>query len=155
MIKKASQVSYQIATHEGDTLKFLKRLHVITSDGIVVQPSGDYAAKTYDILEVPVGKQAKTPCTKEVLLPDSSPELSPAKAGKYRSAVEIAMYMSQDRVDIAFRVRILSQRLKSPTVGCWRHAQRLCANINGTSSYHCWVCFYGNSKEALLSYDLL
>ena len=75
------------------TLKFLKRLHVITSDGIVVQPSGDYAAKMCDSLEVPVGKLAKTPCTKELLLPDGSPELSPAKAGKYRSAVEIAMYM--------------------------------------------------------------
>ena len=135
LLQSEFQISYQIATREGDSFKFLKRLHVITETGIIVQPNGDYASKLSEILDVPKEKGAKTPCTKELMMVDSSAELAPNKASKYRSAVGVMLYLSQDRVDIAFAVRILAQKLKCPTQRSWEFARRLCMYINSTSSY--------------------
>ena len=38
-------------------------------------------------------------------------------------------------MDIAFTVRILAQKLKSPTQRSWEFARRLCMYINSTFSY--------------------
>ena len=135
LLQSEFQISYQIATREGDSFKFLKRLHVITETGIIVQPNGDYASKFSEILDVPKEKGAKTPCTKELMMVDSSAELAPNKASRYRSAVGVMLYLSQDRVDIAFPVRILAQKLKCTTQRGWEFARRLCMYIYSTSSY--------------------
>ena len=88
-----------------------------------------------NLLEVPTHKRVPTPCTKDLLLPDDSRELEGDKAMRYRSAVGIAMYVSQDRADIAFTVRMLSQKLKEPTAKCWQSAQRLASYMMCTSNY--------------------
>ncbi|CAE7295462.1 unnamed protein product, partial [Symbiodinium microadriaticum] len=111
------------------------REHVILEDGVVIKPLADHAVNMCKLLEVPLSKRVPTPCTKELLAPDASRELSVTKATKYRSAVGIGMYVSQDRADIAFTVRVLSQKLKEPTEKCWQAAQRLAAYMICTSSY--------------------
>ena len=57
------------------------------------------------------------------------------KSAKYRSAIGVAMYISQDRQDIAVTVRNLSQELKEPTEQFRRAAQRLASYMNSTMDY--------------------
>ena len=134
-LEKTFELSYEIACKPGDTFKFLKREHLILEDGVVIKPLADHAVNMCKLLEGPLSKRVPTPCTKELLAPDASRELSVTKATKYRSAVGIGMYVSQDRPDIAFTVRVLSQKLKEPTEKCWQAAQRLAAYMICTSSY--------------------
>ncbi|CAE7249315.1 unnamed protein product [Symbiodinium sp. CCMP2592] len=85
----------------------------------------------------------------ELLMPDASKELDSARAAKYRSAVGIGMYVSQDRSDIAFTVRVLAQNLKAPTERGWQFAQRLAGYLVGTAGYASKVHAKGDRASIL------
>ncbi|CAE7034980.1 unnamed protein product [Symbiodinium sp. CCMP2592] len=97
----------------------------------------------------PAARKFPTPCTKELLMPDASKELDSARAAKYRSAVGIGMYVSQDRSDIAFTVRVLAQNLKAPTERGWQFAQRLAGYLVGTAGYASKVHAKGDRASIL------
>ena len=134
-IEENFEVSYELAVNPGDIFKFLKREHVLLEDGVLVKPLADHAVNMCQLLEVRSGRKVPTPSVKELLVPDDSKVLSVDKAARFRSAVGIAMYVSQDRADIAFTVRVLSQRLKNPTEKSWAAAQRLASYLDCTSNY--------------------
>ena len=134
-VEENFEVSYELAVNPGDIFKFLKREHVLLEDGVLVKPLADHAVKMCQLLEVRSGRKVPTPSVKELLVPDDSKVLSTDRAARFRSAVGIAMYVSQDRADIAFTVRVLSQRLKNPTEKSWAAAQRLASYLDCTSNY--------------------
>ena len=119
----------------GDNFKFLKREHVLLEDGVLVKPLADHAVNMCQLLEVRSFRKVPAPSVKELLVPDDSKVLSFDKAAQFRSAVGIAMYVSQDRADIAFTVRVLSQRSKNPTEKSWAAAQRLASYLDCTGNY--------------------
>ncbi|CAE7214928.1 unnamed protein product [Symbiodinium sp. CCMP2592] len=147
--EKTFEVSYEVACMPGDSFKFLKREHIILDDGILIKPLADHAVNMANLLDVPLHRKFPTPCTKELLMPDASKELDSARAAKYRSAVGIGMYVSQDRSDIAFTVRVLAQNLKAPTERGWQFAQRLAGYLVGTAGYASKVHAKGDRASIL------
>ena len=53
----------------------------------------------------------------------------------WKTQTKKAMYISQDRADISFTVRLLSQQLKEPSAHAWQCAQRLACYLNHTRDY--------------------
>ena len=45
LLEQEFQLSYDVATHPGDSFRFLKREHALVDDGSIVKPSSDYATK--------------------------------------------------------------------------------------------------------------
>ena len=96
-------------------------------------------------------KRAGTPCTKEILSTVLSKELSAQKASAFRSAVGLAMYISQDRADISFTVRLLSQQLKEPSAHARQCAQRLACYLNHTRDYATMITALPSGASVLRS----
>ncbi|CAE7270747.1 unnamed protein product [Symbiodinium sp. CCMP2592] len=59
------------------------------------------------------------------------------------------MYVSQDRPDIAFTVRVLSQKLREPTVQIWSSGQRLASYLACTTGYASKVHARGDKLSIL------
>ncbi|CAE7242878.1 unnamed protein product [Symbiodinium sp. CCMP2592] len=85
----------------------------------------------------------------DILVPDTSKLLDSAKAARFRSAIGIAMYVSQDRPDVAFTVRILSQKLREPTMQTWSSGQRLASYLACTTGYASKVHARGDKLSIL------
>ena len=116
-----------------------------------MKPSSDYTRKMSEILGVSANRKAGTPCAKEILSTDSLKELSAQKASAFRSAIGLAMYISQDRADIAFTVRLLSQQLKEPSAHAWQWAQRLASYLSQTRDYASMVTALPSGTSILRS----
>ncbi|CAE7292356.1 unnamed protein product [Symbiodinium sp. CCMP2592] len=148
-LESTFELSYEVACKPGDSFKFLKREHVLLEDGILIKPLSDHAVNMCNLLEVPLHKKVPTPCTKDILVPDTSKLLDSAKAARFRSAIGIAMYVSQDRPDVAFTVRILSQKLREPTMQTWSSGQRLASYLACTTGYASKVHARGDKLSIL------
>ena len=72
-------------------------------------------------------KLAKTPCSPGNPSVDAQLEqlLPQAIAEEYRSLVEIAMYVSQERFDLQYATKTLASSLKEPTYRAWYELGRL------------------------------
>ena len=129
------EASYEIAQSVGDKFSFLKREHMVVEEGILVMPPKDHALKLAELLGVKPRKISKVPCGKEILSQDDTAPLDSVRASAYRSAVGVGLYISNDRPDICFTVRILAQWLCGPTELAWRCAQKLAAYLQHTTGY--------------------
>eukprot|EP00971_Amphidinium_carterae_P242749 4820034-Amphidinium_carterae.1 len=63
-------------------------------------------------------------------------ELDKEETTLYKKCVGILLYLAQDRVDIQFACRILSQSMARPTVLAFRRLKRMARYLRGTVDYH-------------------
>ena len=118
-----------IPRHQGGTLEFLKRVHVIEPNytSITISAENKHASALIERFSKIDGKPpraAYTPCSDSILL-SKADLLSPALATEYRSLVGIAMYLAQERFDLQYVTKTLAGFLQQPTKSAWRALGRL------------------------------
>ena len=99
----------EIASKVGDRFNFLKREHIIREEGSVIVLRREHAPKMAKLLGVRANKVSSVPRNRELVGHDQSSAL-PAAASRF--AVGVGLYISNDRPDISFIVRVLAQWLR-------------------------------------------
>ena len=134
-VESEFECTWSLAEHDGDSVHFLKREHVVTPSGVVIRSQPELYHKMCEVLGVDPQKHSRTPCSKEIIKPTNSKLLDDDHASRFRTAIGIAMYVSADRSDASFAIRSLSQRLASPNMADWKAAQKLGAYLRYTQGY--------------------
>ena len=129
------EISVEIAYKNGDVFSFLKRKHTILESGILVEASSSYIRHMAEVLDVKHGSKHNTPYLPELIREDVSGPLDPVRAGKFRSALGIALYLSSDRIDICYSVRLLAGFMSNPTEQAWKGLIRLAKYLLNTAEY--------------------
>ncbi|CAE7237681.1 GIP [Symbiodinium natans] len=127
--------SAKIAYKNGDVFSFLKRKHTILESGILVETSSSYIRHMAEALDVKHGSKYNTPYFPELIREDVSGPLDPVRAGKFRSALGIALYLSSDRIDICYSVRLLAGFMANPSEQAWKGLIRLTKYLLNTAEY--------------------
>ena len=129
------EISVEIAYKNGDVFSFLKRKHTILESGILVEASSSYIRHMAEVLDVKHGSKHNTPYLPELIREDVSGPLDPVRAGKFRSALGIALYLSSDRIDICYSVRLLAGFMSNRTEQAWKGLIRLAKYLLNTAEY--------------------
>eukprot|EP00439_Symbiodinium_sp_Y106_P015309 s11675_g2.t1 len=90
VIEQRFQITYELAYEVGHSFSFLKRLHTITSDGIVIRQPASYIEQMKTIMDHFVLLSVAQGTTSLEAAKDMSKELSFEDASKYRQAVGTA-----------------------------------------------------------------
>eukprot|EP00435_Cladocopium_sp_Y103_P056043 s3048_g18.t1 len=120
-----------ISQQHGGGFEFLKRYREIAPGytSLTVHPEAKHVRTLFDRYSAANGKAPKlfkTPCvSSSSYSPDDSKCLSDFLSAEYRSLVDIAMYMAQERFDIQYATKTLASSLKSPTRKSWLDLGRL------------------------------
>ena len=93
----------------GDSVKFLRKEHLITDMGVEVRVSPKYLEKICDLKKT---RTSKTPCSAEM-------------AARYRGAVGSFPYLSPDRPDCQWTIANLARSMSKPTWQMFKHACHL------------------------------
>ena len=117
-----------------EAVRFLKRRHFFTEDGVVVQPHEKYIPALVKLYKLEQRAPKPVPEGTHQLRTDGS-ELSPEQRKKFRSALGVLLYVSQDRIDIQHAVRSLSRFMSKPTVEAEQAVKHLILYLKGTESY--------------------
>ena len=113
----------------------LKRERLKRPDGsTLLRPDVKYIDGMVEIMGMQKAKPADTPDLAEEP-PENSPQLDVEEAGKYRSSVGLALYVTPDREDIQRAVQYLTRKLKEPTEYDRRALVRLVRYLKGTRTY--------------------
>eukprot|EP00971_Amphidinium_carterae_P205497 4078495-Amphidinium_carterae.1 len=117
----------------------LKRLRVRTESGMEIHPNSKHTAMLLHLLGMTECKGATSPMvsrSQEKAEEDDDEELDKDHSVLYRKCVGILLYLAQDRVDIQFSCRILSQFMSRPTVLAFRRLKRVARYLRGTVDYY-------------------
>ena len=125
-LRKHFEVDVNKAENVGDTFSFLKRKYEVVDEGLLVKP-GQYAANMIKTFEEVYGevKRQKLPCTAEIQELDTSDLITPQDAAIFRSIVGAGIYLSQERLDIAYTIKELASKMSSPTESALQHMRKL------------------------------
>ncbi|CAE7244151.1 unnamed protein product [Symbiodinium sp. CCMP2592] len=134
-LEKEFECSWTIASEEGESVSFLKRTHRVTESGVIVQAQSDLIHKMCEVLGLHERKTSAVPCSKDILKVSGSKLLDAEGGSTFRTAIGIAMYLSNDRVDCAFPIRTLAQRLTAPTEDDLKAARKLAAYLRHTAGF--------------------
>ena len=115
VVQQKFQITYEVAHAPGDSFRFLKRLHCITEQGITIRQPASYIQQMQTIMNVKQDSHQRVPCWPELRNKDNTPELSVEEASKFRQAIGTALYISCDRPDVGFTVRLLAAYMSRPT----------------------------------------
>ena len=115
VVQQKFQITYEVAHEPGDSFRFLKRLHSITEQGITIRQPASYIQQMQTIMNVKQNPRQRVPCWPELRNKDNTPELSIEEASKFRQAIGTALYISCDRPDVGFTVRLLAAYMSRPT----------------------------------------
>ena len=99
IVESEFECTWSIAEHDGDSVHFLKREHVVTPSGVVIRSQPELYRKMCEVLGVDQHKTSRTPCSKEIIKPANSKPLDDEHTSRFRTAIGIAMYVSADRSD--------------------------------------------------------
>ena len=135
--KKHIEVDVNKAENVGDSFSFLKRKYEVVEEGMLVKP-GQYAANMVKTFEEVYGevKRQKLPCTAEIQEFDTSNLITPQDAAIYRSIVGMGIYLSQERLDIAYTTKELASKMTSPTEAALQHMRKLVRHLKETDYQH-------------------
>lgn len=136
MIKEKFETSLSFMKCEGDEISFLKRTYRRVSDGIVIIP-GHYIETMLKVFEEAYGKVKvqKIPADNLIQIEDESMPLGPEEATMFRSMVGMAIYLSQERLDIGFVTKELASKMSRPTKMAMGHLRKMLGYLKGTSNY--------------------
>ena len=115
VVQQKFQITYEVARAPGDSFRFLQRLHSITEQGITIRQPASYIQQMQTIMNVKQNSRQRVPCWPELRNKDNTPELSIEEASKFRQAIGTALYISCDRPDVGFTVRLLAAYMSRPT----------------------------------------
>ena len=115
VIEQRFQITYELPYEVGHSFNFLKRLHLITSERIVIRQPTSYIEQVKATMNVAQNNRQRVPCWSELRAKDMSRELNPEEASKFRQAVGTALYISCDRPDVGYAVRVLAAYMARPT----------------------------------------
>ena len=135
LLKQRFEISVTIAAVPGDVFTFLKRKHTILEQGILIETPSSYIKHMADILGIKHGSNYNTPYLPELIRPDTSASLDSAQTTRFRSALGVALYVSSDRYDICYVVRVLAGFMASPTVLAMKGLHRLVKYLMNTAEY--------------------
>ena len=114
-----------------EPVRFLKRRHLFTPQGIVVMAHEKYVKGLIDLYQLQERRGKPTPDGVTTGL-DEGEELSGERKRLFRSALGTLLYVSQDRVDIQHSVRSLAQAMATPTVAAERGVKHLVLYLKRT-----------------------
>ena len=152
VIEQRFQITYELAYEVGHSFSFLKRLHTITSDGIVIRQPASYIEQMKTIMDVKQNSRQRVPCWSELRAKDMSKELSFEDASKYRQAVGTALYISCDRPDVGYAVRMLAACVARRTEHAKIGLVKLIQYLINTSDYGVLMKFAAPGTRKLNSY---
>ena len=152
VIEQRFQITYELAYEVGHSFSFLKRLHTITSDGIVVRQPSSYIEQMKTIMNVKQNNRQRVPCWSELRAKDMSRELNFEDASKFRQAVGTALYISCDRPDVGYAVRMLAAYMARPTEHARVGLVKLIQYLINTSDYGILMKFAAPGTRKLNSY---
>eukprot|EP00435_Cladocopium_sp_Y103_P065127 s2538_g27.t1 len=136
-LKKKFNVSVNVAQYEGDSFEFLKRTYKLTSDGVDILP-GRYDDSMIEAFENRYGKVKlqSVPCGEDAQDISSTHFLPVDEAALYRSLVGSGIYLSQERIEVAFVIKQLAGGMSSPTYGHLQVMRKLIGYLKATKGYH-------------------
>ena len=137
----------------GEELNYLKKTYVFLEGGVCIKSGSRYIDKLLRLYDGGSKKEKQVP--EHCLLghPDTSPELDPGGQATFRSGLGIAMYLSQDRLDIQYCVKSLASSMRSPTEQAERCLQQLILYLKGTKNMSFWLPYtqVGTSMAKILN----
>ena len=110
---------------EGGCSHFLKKKFQSVDGAIEVSQDSKYAERLQSILGLEKANGKQNPCPPKVPPPGEGEPLDAEHLRLYKRCVGILMYMSAERPDLQYVVKVLSSRSSSPTssdFGVLRHA---------------------------------
>ena len=136
-LKEKFNISVNIAQYEDDTFEFLKRTYKLKDDGIDIMP-GCYDDSMIEALENRYGKVKlqSVPCGEDAQDIGSTHFLPMDEAMLYRSLVGSGIYLSQERIEVAFVVKQLASGMSNPTYGHLQVMRKLIGYLKATKGYH-------------------
>ena len=129
-LEKEFKLTYtMVPRHQGGTLEFLKRVHVVEPNytSITISAENKHASsliERFSKIDGKIPRVAYTPCSDSISL-SKTDLLSPGRAAEYRSLVGIAMYLAQERFDLQYATKTLAGFLQQPTKSAWNALGRL------------------------------
>ena len=114
-VQQRFQITYELAYEVGHSFSFLKRLHTLTEHGITIRQPTSYITHMKEIMNVKENVRQREPCWSELRAKDTTCELDHVEASKFRQAVGTALYISCDRPDVGYAVRMLAAYMARPT----------------------------------------
>ncbi|CAE7622817.1 GIP [Symbiodinium sp. CCMP2592] len=115
VIEQRFQITYELAYEVGHSFSFLKREHTITEQGFVIRQPSSYIEQMKQTMNVTQNNRQRVPCWSELRAKDTTRELNHTDASKFRQAVGTALYISCDRPDVGYAVRMLASYMARPT----------------------------------------
>ena len=100
----------------GETLMYLKKTLLFTPEGVVTICHEKYVEQLSKLYNMENRKNKSVPEHSKLGDVDLSVELGPEEIALFRSALGVALYLSQERYDIQFCTKMLSSYMKCPTV---------------------------------------
>ena len=136
MVKEKFETSLSLMKTCGDEISFLKRTYRKVDDGIVIIP-GHYIDTMVSSFEEVYGKikVQKIPADSLIQVEDGSTPLGSEEATMFRSMVGMAIYLSQERLDIGFVTKELAGKMSNPTRMAMGHLKKMLGYLKGTSGY--------------------
>ena len=127
----------QFLVKAGDSISFLKREHILTTDRmLIIRSHPKHLERLMEVTGVRHGCAGKkTPLP--LLVPDlaESPSLNAEQFSKYRTAVGILLYVQAEVPHCQFAIKALSQNLGNPTQACWSMLRHLVRHMASTSGW--------------------
>ena len=121
---KKYTISVQWIRDVNDQLMFLKKRHILISDGeLCIQVHGKHLERLLDMTGLSKAKvrawQSPMPTGTLPTETNDDPELPPAEASVFRSCVGILLYLQADIPEAQFCIRYLASYMSKPTKGSW------------------------------------
>lgn len=103
-----------------------------TENSIITKPDVKHTKAILALLHLEDAKEVGSPGQKLDLTEENKQLLPEEQASVYRSAVGCAMYLAQDRRDIAYAAKELARRLQKPRFADWQALKHLGRYLKGT-----------------------
>ncbi len=135
-VRSKFDASLSTMTKVGEKIAFLKRTYQRLDDGILITP-GHYIENMLEVFEGVYGlvRAQKVPCDGSIQVEDVPLELDGVEATTYRSLVGMAIYLSQERLDISFTVKELASKMSRPTITAMSRLKKLLGYLKQTMGY--------------------
>ena len=146
-LKAQFKVSVSTAQYDGDKFEFLKRTYELNNNGISIMP-GRYSDSMIQTFEEFYGqvKLYHTPCSEEAQDIGQSGELPWKEASLFRSVVGSGIYLSMERVEIAYTIKQLAGGMANPTHAHLQVMRRLIGYLKFTKGYYSHLSFPAYGK---------
>ncbi|CAE7419945.1 unnamed protein product [Symbiodinium sp. CCMP2592] len=99
----------------GGTSHFLKRKFESIEKGLVITQDVKYAERLVGLLELEKANVKRTPMPQQVPEPGVGERLDAEMHALYRKCIGLLLYMSSERPDLQYGVKVLSSRCSDPT----------------------------------------